>query len=279
MDKDVLLACNFHTHTQFCDGRDSMESIADAAVAAGITHLGFSPHSPIHIPSPCNMKEEDIPAYMSEIARLRLKYADTCRLYAGMEIDYLDREHGPSSARYSSYGLDFSIGSVHFIKCQSGEFVDIDGRFDSFRRKMHDHFHDDIRYVVETFYASSLEMLALGGFDILGHFDKIGLNASCYQPGIEQEGWYCDLLDDYVDNIIASGVAVEINTKAREEHGRFFPAERLWERLVKAGVPLVVNSDAHYASRVDAWRPYVADSLCHMGYGNDNLLDIKHLQH
>lgn len=98
-------------------------------------------------------------------------------------------------------------------------------------------------------------MLAAGGFDILGHFDKIAHNASCYRPGIEDEGWYIDLVNQYISNIIASGIVVEINTKAREQHGRFFPAERYWRRLVEAGVPIAVNSDAHYATRVNASRP------------------------
>ena len=54
--------------------------------------------------------------------------------------------------------------------------------------------------------------------------------------------------------MIASGKIVEINTKARVEHGRFFPGERYWKRLVEAGVPLMVNSDAHYADKVDTSR-------------------------
>ena len=36
---------NFHSHTQFCDGRADMETMARAAVACGMEHYGFSPHS------------------------------------------------------------------------------------------------------------------------------------------------------------------------------------------------------------------------------------------
>ncbi|MDE6077773.1 MAG: hypothetical protein K2G29_08580, partial [Muribaculaceae bacterium] len=46
---------NFHTHGQFCDGRDTMEAMAKAASDAGLLHLGFTPHSPVPIKSPCNM--------------------------------------------------------------------------------------------------------------------------------------------------------------------------------------------------------------------------------
>ncbi|MFG6386444.1 MAG: histidinol-phosphatase [Muribaculaceae bacterium] len=245
---------NFHTHTQFCDGRASIEEMAQAAADAGFVHIGFSPHSPINIPSPCNMSLESVSQYSTEIERVRKLHEGKCLFYKGMEIDYLSPEYGPSSQIFSDFNLDYSIGSVHFIRDIKGEFVDVDGHFDSFRKKMEEYFHNDIRYVVSQFYEASNEMLNRGCFDILGHFDKIAQNASYYSPGIEDEGWYQDIVDDYITHIIESGVIVEINTKAYVEHGRFFPNPRYWKRLADAGVTLVVNSDAHYPDRIDASR-------------------------
>lgn len=244
----------FHSHTQFCDGRATMDDFAREAVAEGFTHYGFSPHSPVPIASPCNMGFDDVPAYLAEVERIRSVYGDRVRFYAGMEVDYLGPEWGPSSEYFRNLGLDFAIGSVHFIPDLEGEYVDIDGRFESFRMKMERHFDNNIRYVVETFYRSSREMLAAGGFDIIGHFDKIGQNASYWQPGIEDELWYRELVDDLVGRIIASGVTVEINTKAYVEHGRLFPDPRHLRRLAEAGVPLIVNSDAHVPALIDASR-------------------------
>lgn len=40
---------NFHSHTQFCDGRFPMADFVVAAVDGGFTHYGFSPHSPVPI--------------------------------------------------------------------------------------------------------------------------------------------------------------------------------------------------------------------------------------
>ncbi len=245
---------NFHSHTQFCDGHDTIETMASAAVEAGFLHFGFSPHSPFTIPSPCNMKLADMEKYKNEVARVRDLYAGKCQFYTGLEIDYLGPECGPASQPYQDFNLDYSIGSIHFIRNRRGEHIDIDGHFDAFGQKMDKFFGNDIRYVVEEFYRASSEMLASGGFDILGHFDKISQNASYFRPGIEDEPWYQDIVSDYISQIISSGVIVEINTKARDEHGRFFPNERYWPRLVEANVPIAVNSDAHYASRVNASR-------------------------
>lgn len=255
---------NFHTHTQFCDGRNSVADMAAAAVADGFLHIGFSPHSPIIIESPCNMLPVDVPAYKAEVEKANIAADGRCRFYTGMEIDYLGPDYGPASEYFRNLGLDYAIGSVHFIRNRRGEYVDIDGSFDSFQRKMDKYFDNDIRYVVEEYYRASSEMLAAGGFDILGHFDKIGQNAGYYQTGIEDEDWYQQLVADYISRIIESGIIVEINTKARIDHNRFFPGLRYWQRLVDAGVPLVVNSDAHYASKIDASRSealQILDSL------------------
>lgn len=254
---------NFHSHTQFCDGHATMAEFAQAAVEAGFRHYGFSPHSPIPIESPCNMAWTDVPAYLAEVERLKTLYqSSSTRFYASMEIDYLGHEWGPHVDEFQRLPLDYRIGSVHFIPGQEGMLIDIDGRFESFRRKMADHFHGDIRYVVDTFFAHSLDMLEHGGFDIIGHFDKIGHNASHYQPGIEQEPWYKRHMERIIEAIAASGVIVEINTKARADHGRFFPDPAYWSTLKRAGIPMIINSDAHRPTLINASRPE-ALSLLH----------------
>lgn len=255
---------NFHTHTQFCDGRSAMAEIAGRAVAEGFAHLGFTPHSPIAIESPCNMSRGDVAAFRAEAARLDADLP--LKVYAGMEIDYLNPAHGPATPYFTDLNLDFSIGSVHFIPSQSGEYIDIDGNYERFARNMSRYFENDLRYVVETFFAQSAQMLERGGFDILGHFDKVAKNAAEYDPDIEQRGWYADLVDSYIDQIIGSGVIVEINTKAFGQDNRFFPHLRYWQRLVDAGAELAVNSDCHYSDLLTAGRDEAFRILSSIGY-------------
>lgn len=267
-------AYTFHSHTEFCDGRATMEAFAREVVARGFTHYGFSPHCPLPIVSPCNMRREDVGRYLSEVDRIKGEYGGHCRFYAAMEVDYLGEEFGPSSREISELPLDYVIGSVHFVANRKGRLVDVDGRFESFRRKMRDYFDDDIRYVCEAFYARSAAMVEAGGFDIIGHFDKIGQNASYFQPGIEDEEWYQALVSDLVDRIISHNarhperpLTVEINTKACADHsGRLFPHPRHWGRLAEAGVPLIVNSDAHVPALIDASREMAFSMLEQAGW-------------
>lgn len=259
MDFDSIISStrqyNFHSHTQFCDGRATMEVMARSAVEQGMRHYGFSPHSPIPFESPCNMSADDVPAYIAEVERLRkLPELASCRFYAAMEVDYTGSDWGPSSPCFASLPLDYIIGSVHFIPTQDGEPVDIDGAFENFKRRMTDRFRGDIDYVVDTFFSQTRDMIEAGGFDILGHVDKVGHNASDYAPGIEDGQHYRGWMRTILDLIESKNLVIELNTKAYAQCGRFFPGERYLPELVASGVRILVNSDAHYPERITASR-------------------------
>lgn len=267
-------AYNFHSHTQFCDGRAEMARFVETAISARIKYYGFTPHSPIPFESPCNMDADRVDEYISEFKRLKSLYADKIELFLSMEIDYIGAEWGASHPYFKNLPLDYRLSSIHFIPTPDGNgMIDIDGRPEGFITKMHKYFHDDIKYVVNTFYRQTIAMIEAGGFDIIGHFDKIGFNASCFQPGIENEEWYKKNIDDIIDLIKSSDIIVEVNTKAwippvgssREEISRYvprlFPSANVIHRLIDGGVTLVVNSDAHYPERISAGRNEAFDII------------------
>ena len=258
---------NFHSHTQFCDGRAPISEMAEAVVAAGFKEWGFTPHSIVPMKTSCNMADENLSAYFAEMNRIKDLYAGRVNFYTSMEIDYLGDRWGAANKIFADLPLDYRLSSVHFIpSAVTGEEVDIDGRPAAFFVKMKEHFDNDIRYVVDKFYERSKAMLEAGHFDILGHFDKIGFNASRYQPRIEEEAWYRRHIDDMIDLILTSGVIVEINTKAYGSDNRLFPSPQFWKRLIDARVPLMVNSDAHYPDRVNAGRNEAFALLEKAGY-------------
>lgn len=245
---------NFHSHTQFCDGRDVMENFVIKAIDAGFTDYGFSPHSPVPVDSPCNMDINNVPAYISEVNRLKDKYGDKINLYASMEVDYLGDLFNTKNELFDKINLDYIIGSVHFIPSDQNIYVDIDGSYETFAKKMHVHFHDDVRWVVEKYYSQAVNMIELGGFDIIGHCDKIGDNANSVCNGIENEDWYQKLVKNEFEAIMDNHLIIEINTKAYDSKGRFFPNERYFKQLKKYNAPLLINSDAHYPELVNAGR-------------------------
>lgn len=239
-----------HSHTQFCDGHASMEEMAAAAAKANIAFYGFSPHSPVPIESPCNMEKEAVEAYLAEADRLHYLYSGKMELLAGMEIDRISDDWGPHIDYFQHLPLDYRIGSVHFVPNQDGVPIDCDGSAERFLRNLKDGFRNDLRYVVERYFEEVLRMLERGGFDILGHPDKIAANASEACGSIEEEGWYGALMEDVISQASSSGVIMEINTKAYDTKKRFFPAERWWKRIKLSGIPVAFNSDAHYPDKI-----------------------------
>ncbi|MCF0205647.1 MAG: histidinol-phosphatase, partial [Muribaculaceae bacterium] len=218
-------------------------------------HYGFSPHAPVKVDSPCNMSFESVPEYLAEVQRLRDEYRGKINLYASMEVDYFD-DWGPSDEYFHNLNLDYIIGSVHFIPDfdDHTKSVDIDGCFEAFNRKMSAHFHNDIEAVVRSFYAQSMQMIEKGGFDVIGHFDKIGHNAGHYREGIENEPWYEKLVREEFDAIMEKGYIIEINTKALADHRRYFPNERYFSWLKKYNAPVIINSDVHFTHLINAGR-------------------------
>lgn len=245
---------NLHSHTQFCDGHASMRQMAEAASQAGMLHYGFSPHSPICVDSPCNMKSSDVAAYLEEKQRLSDDSSILPKLYAAMEIDFISPDFGPHIDYFQNIPLDYRIGSVHFVPNQDGISIDCDGSPQRFLRNLKEGFQNDLRYVVETYFVQLLTMIERGGFDILGHLDKIAQNAVEVDPEIESNPWYEALIDDAIRLSADRGIIVEINTKYINEKGRFFPHERWWNKLAQSGAHIAVNSDAHWPDKINEGR-------------------------
>ena len=100
---------NFHTHTTYCDGKNTTEEMILAAINQGFTALGFSGHSHTSIdPSYC-MTTDETRRYIDELKALREKYADKIRIYIGLEADLYTDETDLSE-------FDYTIGSVHYVK-------------------------------------------------------------------------------------------------------------------------------------------------------------------
>lgn len=243
---------NYHSHTEFCDARASMAEIARAAFEAGFEEWGISPHSPICCPSGANMKVADMDAFLLEANRLKREYDGRMKILTGMEIDYISPEFGPQIEYFRNLPLDYRIGSVHFVRTKDGRPVDCDGPAERFLKYLKDEYDGDLRYVAETYFSMQLEMLEAGGFDIIGHLDKIGDNGSAADPNLEDYPWYAELVEKVIAKAAEKGVTIEINTKKYPTQQRFFPNLRWWPLLKKYNARLVISTDAHYPDKVAA---------------------------
>lgn len=257
---------NYHSHCLYCDGRAHMEDFVRFAINQGFTSYGVSSHAPLPFPTAWTMEWDRMNDYLDEFQRMKQKYAGRIELAIGLEIDYLNEESNPSVACFKELPLDYRIGSVHMLQDAKGEIVDIDTPADKFRTIVDAHFDGDLDRVVHLYYANLLRMIELGGFDIVGHADKMHYNASCYRPGLLDKPWYDNLVHSYFSEIARRGYMVEINTKAYHDLGTFYPNERYFTLLKDLGIRVQVNSDAHYPERINNGRPEAFEALKRIGY-------------
>lgn len=257
---------NYHSHTLYCDGRAAMEDFIRFAIDRGFTSYGISSHAPLPFPTHWTMEWDRMEDYLSEFRRMKEKYAGKIELAVGLEIDYLDEENNPAVSRFRELPLDYRIGSVHMLYDAKGEVVDIDVSAGVFRGIVDNRFDGDLDKVVHLYYGSLSRMVESGGFDIVGHADKMHYNAAAYRPGLLDESWYDGLVRNFFKQIAVHNYIVEINTKAFDSLGTFYPNERYFPLLKELGVRVQVNSDAHYPERIDSGRSEALVALKRAGF-------------
>ena len=123
-----------------------MEDFIRLAISEGFSSYGISSHAPLPFSTAWTMEWDRMDDYLSEFSRLKGKYADKIELAIGLEIDYLNEESNPSVVRFRELPLDYRIGSVHLVtEEQTGEIMDMDGKFEDFRENLRMVFRDDLK--------------------------------------------------------------------------------------------------------------------------------------
>ena len=236
---------NFHTHSTFCDGRDTPDAMVRAALEKGFDVLGFSSHSEML---------RDPSAYRDEIRALAKRYLGRIEIRCGIEADW------PCPLDLAPY--DYVIGSVHFVPLASGGRLAFDQAPEILKNGIRDHFGGDARAFVRTYFAIEREMLAAGRFDIVGHPDLVRKFNAKHPFFDENADWYRAELEKTADAIAATGRPVEINTGAisRGWLDEAYPSPEFRALLRTRGVRFILSADAHAAEALDCAFDRFADA-------------------
>lgn len=256
-----MIRQNLHTHSVFSDGKNTCEEMVLSALQKGFSSLGFSEHAYTPYDSDCCIKKNDIPRYFSEVNRLREKYAGQIQLFLGFECDcYYDTPKD---------GLDFTIGSVHYICDEStGEYFAIDYKTEIFEQALKQVAGGDIRKFAGLYYGNVTKMAQAYKPDIVGHMDlitKLNRGNRYFDP---KSQWYRQMIREAAEQIAETGCIVEINTggMSRGATDVPYPSLEILSMLFKLGVPVIVSSDAHSADTVGFWFDNAVEILKKAGY-------------
>jgi histidinol-phosphatase (PHP family) len=262
-----------HTHTNFCDGHDDVETICRAAYDQGLVSVGFSAHAPIRrktgISSDWHLPDDRLEEYLDTVRSARRRWAGKLPVFLGLEADYIRGLMGPADRDYRDMGLDYIIGSVHYvIPPKGGEPFTVDGPGEELERDLREKFDDDGEALMETYWDAVMDMLREGGFDVLGHMDLIKKNNSprqWFSPGGERS---LRRIAQAVSETAASGVVVELNTGGlnRGKTTEPYPSPGILGLLKEKEVPIIITADAHCAGHLRGHYDDARQSLLDAGY-------------
>ena len=243
---------NLHTHSTWCDGKNTPEEMTLAAIAKGFDTIGFSSH----MASPLDLEETVDPArygdYVADVRRVAAKYSGRIRVLCGAEADYIPGVTAPEKSRYAALGLDYLIGSVHYVSAPDGALVPVDNTPGILRDGIERHFGGDARKYIERYFEQQTEMLAFD-FDIVAHVDlvrKFNVKAPYFD---ESAPWYLAARHRFALALSASGKTTEINTGAisRGWLSEPYPAADFRAELAALGVRMIYSSDSHSVDSID----------------------------
>jgi len=266
MDNSGELFCSIHNHTIFCDGQDDVESMCRAAYEKNLYSIGFSSHAPSEKQLGrelfWNMKEENINNYINEVHAAKERWQGKIKVFLGLEVDYVKGKRSPADNDIKSLNLDFIIGSVHHLctgfkgqaicsgacaECNkhSDKLIIVDDSMEEFTRGLNDGYGKNAEKLMNSYYDAVLEMIDLGGFDILGHADILKKNT------INRNLWPKDneikRQREVAEAVSKKDIVIEVNTGGinRKKINEVYPSLTFLRIIQEYNIPVVITADAH----------------------------------
>lgn len=262
----IIVRQNLHTHTTFCDGKNTAEEMVRSAIDKGMTSIGFSGHAfTPHDVSYC-MSEENTRLYAEELNRLREKYRGTIKIYTGLEQDY-----------YSSKPViqtDYIIGSVHYV-LKDGEYIPVDETKEILLSAAQRLYGGDIYAFLEDYYKTEADVYNKTGCDIVGHIDlveKFNADGSLFDSDSPR---YISAWRTAVHTLVEQGRIFEINTGAMSRGYTDFPypKEDILREIARCGGRICVSSDSHDITSVNYKLDEMTEFARECGFENINVFD------
>lgn len=242
-----MIKSNCHTHTVFCDGKNTARQMVEEAIKRDFKSLGFSCHSPMIYESDWAIKKEDIPNYIKEINSLKSEFCNKIEIYCGVEADR-------DSDNILINDFDYSIGSVHqFIN--NGKVYEIDYTAKKLKSAADDLFDGDIYKMCDEYFNMLAEYICLNNFDVVGHFDLVTKFNETTPMIDENNEFYIKSALKAVNRILdcKPDIIFEVNTGAmfRKGNKKPYPAPFIMKHLYNKGAKITITSDSHCCESLD----------------------------
>lgn len=237
-----MITTNFHTHTTFCDGKDTPEEMVKAAIKKGFTTLGFSSHSYLSLKNDFSLTKQSEQEYIKEINRLKEKYKDDIKIFCGVELEY----YSP----FPKYNYDYKIGSVHYV-LKDGNYIPVDATWEIVKDAIDNLYGGNFNAYAEDYFALECDVLNRTKADIIGHIDL--LSKFCEKVDFKITNRYLNAAQECIKKLVPYGVPFEINTGAISRGYRTtpYPSPEILKMIKLYGGKIVISSDCHNKDFLD----------------------------
>ena len=258
-----------HCHSTMCDGKNTLQDMASAACAQGLTTLGFTGHSYTQRDREYCMSPSRTAQYKATISKLKTEYKGKVDILCGIEWDILSED--------KRTGYDYWIGSAHHLYGKNtGKYYEIDFRPQDLHDCIYDDFDGDPLAAVEAYFAEVEKVAALKP-DILAHIDLIKkLNAEGEFFDEEAPRYKAAALKA-LQAAKENGCLLEVNTGGvyRGYRKDFYPGPWLLGEWNKMGGKVIITSDAHDASSLTYGFDEAAAALKAAGFASVEVLTVN----
>ena len=259
---------NLHTHSTWCDGKDTPREIIRIAMEKGFDSLGFSGHSYMFYSPNHSMSVEGTEQYKAEVAALRETFRGQLDIRLGLEYDYW------SEVELSGY--DYLIGSAHYLKI-GDSYIGFDRGADEVHRVIDTYFSGDGIAFARAYYAMLASLPERGRFDILGHIDLITKNCEKTFLFDTESKEYRSAAFEAIDALTGKIPFFEVNTGAISRGYRIspYPTIPLLRELKRRGWGAVISSDCHDGQYLDCAFSEARELLRSCGFTEQYVLTDK----
>lgn len=209
MKKNICMKSDFHCHTTYSDGANTIDEMINAAIDIGLKTIAITDH--------VRKDSKWIPDYLREIEYLKNKYRNKINILSGIEAKVINI-YGDLDVRDEWYDLvDIILGSIHSIPSNEGFFSE--------------ELHEEKSSVLDYWLKAIKGLMKNKRVNIIAHPFSL---LKVYDKEVKK-----DLENKFLSLARRENKIIELSLR------HLVPSNELIKRLVEEKINLVIGSDAH----------------------------------
>jgi HisJ family histidinol phosphate phosphatase len=212
-----------HLHSNYSDGKNSLEEMVQASIEAGYTHIAFSDH--------VWKTSSWLDDYIEEINYLKKKYNKIIHIYSAVEAKVVDLKGNIDLDDKYVSKLDFIYAAFHRIPIGNDKYIRAS------------EITNDVKYAIELWYKAFMNVLKNPKVVAIVHPTSIFLKSNIL------------LNDEIFENISIESVKnkkmLEINVK------RQVPNKKFLKIIIQNHCSLIIGSDSHSVEEIEKYKDMI----------------------